>query len=125
LDLSLLMIFLTLAHPRAWGCNFVALAPAAALLADAVCRRAPGWRAALGSLALVAGVCAMPKSGGPAAAWSWARWLHQGKDFWAALAVAGACGWVYVRQARQARATADGESSRTPQGPAEHRPQAA
>ncbi len=40
LHLSLLMIFLTLAHPRAWGCNFTALTPAAVLLADAVYRRA-------------------------------------------------------------------------------------
>lgn len=94
--LSLLMIFLTLAHPRAWGCNFVALAPAATVLADVVCRRAPGWRAAVGSLVLMIVICAAPKSA-PAASWSWARWVHQGKDFWAAMAMALVCVWSFAR----------------------------
>jgi hypothetical protein len=100
LYLALLMIFMTLAHPRAWGCNFVALTLAAALLANAVARRSPGWRVALGSLALLVIVCAAPKSTGPVADWSWVHWLHQGKDFWAALVVAEACAWTSARHIR-------------------------
>jgi len=125
LHLALLMIFMTLANPRAWGCNFVALTPAVVLLADAVCRRSPGWRAALGSLVLVVVVCAAPKSAGPAADWSWIRWIHQGKDFWAALAVAGACCWSHAWQSRHARGIANPELSMIPQGSAEQRPHAA
>ena len=93
LHLALLFILMTLAHPRAWTCNFVALTPACFLLADRVCRRQPGWKISLAALFLVAGSCASWKS--VAGDFSWTGWIHQGKDFWTAVAVAGACCWCW------------------------------
>jgi hypothetical protein len=91
LHLALLLILITLLHPRAWTCNFVALTPACFLLADRICRHLPGWKIALGALLLLILVRMIWKS--PIGDFSWASWIHQGKDFWAALVVAAACCW--------------------------------
>ncbi len=90
LHLAVLLVAMTLLHPRGWACNFVALALPCALLARSVEHRATSWRPAVVALALVAVACAAPKAA-PAPGFSPARWLLQGKDFWAAVAVAVCC----------------------------------
>ncbi|HMF15607.1 MAG TPA: glycosyltransferase family 87 protein, partial [Gemmataceae bacterium] len=91
LQLASLLILMTLAHPRAWTCNFVSLTLPCFILADRICRRLPGWKVALGAWVLLILVRISPKC--PIGESSWIGWIHQGKDFWAALAVAAACCW--------------------------------
>ena len=87
--LAVLLILMTLAHPRAWTCNFVALALPCFVLAHRICHRLPGWKVTLGALVLLILVRISAKC--PIGEFSWIGWIHQGKDFWAALAVAGVC----------------------------------
>jgi len=88
-----LLTFLTLAHPRAWRCNLVALLVPCLLLAECVWHRRPTFRVALAALALVGLACAWPTAGVGAAGWGLGAWLLLGKHFWGAVAAAGACVW--------------------------------
>jgi hypothetical protein len=99
LHLALLLIFLTLAHPRAWRCNFVALLFPCALLAAHAWRRLPGSRAAVAALALLLVVGALPTGWVGEGEWTTGGWLLQGKHFWGAVAVAAACCWCASRAA--------------------------
>jgi Glycosyltransferase family 87 len=94
LHLILLLILLTVAHPRAWRCNYVALLAPCVLLAEQVWRRRPGAPVGLAALTVLALACAWPTGGvGEAGCWSLGAWLLLGKHFWAAVAVAVACWW--------------------------------
>jgi hypothetical protein len=90
LPLALLFVFLTLAHPRAWRCNFTALVLPCTLLAEAVWHGRPSWRASLAGLVALPIACAWPTAGANEAGWSLAGWLLLGKHFWAAVLV-GCC----------------------------------
>jgi hypothetical protein len=97
LVLVLLFIFLTLVHPRAWRCNFVALLFPCVLLADFARRRVAGSRACLGAMAALALACVLPTANTGQEGWTLAGWLVLGKHFWAAVIVAAACwrcGWL-------------------------------
>ncbi len=91
LSLAVLLVFMTLTHPRAWRCNFVALLFPCLLLAARVVRRQPGWETALAALIGLFLAVLWPTSGVGVDGWSFAGWLLLGKHFWAALAVALAC----------------------------------
>ncbi len=93
LHLILLLVLLTLAHPRAWRCNCTALLMPCVLLAEHVWRRRPGYPVAQAALTAVALACAWPTGGVGEAGWGLRSWLLLGKHFWGALAVAAACGW--------------------------------
>jgi hypothetical protein len=99
LHLALLLIMMTLLQPRGWRCNYVGLILACFLLAKHVCRRLPGWQVALAPLVMVVFVCAARK--GEPDGFSWLRWFHQGKDFWAALVVAGMSCWCCTANRRR------------------------
>jgi hypothetical protein len=58
--LAVLLIFMTLVHPRAWRCNFVALLFPCLLLADRWRRGCHGSRAGLMALGLVLLACGWP-----------------------------------------------------------------
>ncbi len=94
LHFALLLIFLTLANPRAWRCNFVALLFPCLLLAQCVCQRRTGSRIGLTALGLVVLACAMPTHGFAEQGWSLGGWLLLGKHFWGGVAVAAACWWT-------------------------------
>jgi hypothetical protein len=91
LHLALLLIVLTLAHPRAWRCNFVALLFPCVLLAERVWRRLPGAGAAMVALVFLMVVCAWPTNGVGEGGWTVGAWLLLGKHFWGAVAVGVAC----------------------------------
>jgi hypothetical protein len=97
LYLAILFVFMTLVHPRAWRCNFVALILPAMILADVVLRRAPGWKWALAVLGGTCLVAILPGGTASSTDWSWLTWLIQGKHFWAATVMAGVCVWVGER----------------------------
>ncbi|MCC6419865.1 MAG: DUF2029 domain-containing protein [Gemmataceae bacterium] len=107
LRLAVLLTFLTLAHPRAWRCNLVALLFPCTLLAIHVCRRRPGARVALAALAGLLVVCAWPTSGVGEAGWSVGGWVLLGKHFWGAVAVAAA-GWWCAGSSRADASGSDG-----------------
>jgi hypothetical protein len=90
-EISLLLVLITLAHPRGWRCNFVALLPACLLLAAEVTERRR--RAAGAALAFVILACFCPTDGVGISGWSPGAWLLLGKHFWGAIAVAAACWW--------------------------------
>src|SRR5262249_34363296 len=96
LQLALLLIFLTLAHPRAWRCNFVALLVPCVLLAARVSRRRPGARVALAALSAPVLASAWPTDGLGARGWELGAWLLLGKHFWGAVVVAVACWWCWT-----------------------------
>ncbi len=98
LHLALLLVFLTLVHPRGWRCNLVTLLVPCALLAERVWYRLPGWRVALAALFVLALACAWPTTGLGETGWSLGAWLLLGKHFWGAVAVAAACCWCLVGQ---------------------------
>lgn len=83
-DIAVLILAMLLLHPRAWTYNFVGLVLPCAMLAHRALIPSQRRWVAFAALAVLAGVCAIPK---PAAVadWSLLRWLIQGKDFWAAL----------------------------------------
>jgi hypothetical protein len=83
LVLAVLLIFLTLAHPRAWRCNLVALLFPCLLLAYQVRRR--GFRRALAALVLLFLAGAWPTRDLGTKGWSPLNWMLLGKHFWAAL----------------------------------------
>jgi Glycosyltransferase family 87 len=89
--LALLLLFLTLVHPRAWRCNFVALLLPCVFLVERARQRLPGWRAGLVALGLVLVACLWPTRGFEDG-WTFPGWLLLGKHFWGAVAVAAACG---------------------------------
>jgi len=91
--LALLLIFMTLAHPRAWRCNFAALLLPCLLLAERWRRGLPGGRAGLAALGLVVLACSWPTRDVGMEGWTPLAWLLLGKHFWAALAVGAACVW--------------------------------
>src|SRR5262249_6155092 len=95
---AIMLVALTVIHPRAWTCNFVTLVLPCAMLARTIIERGRGWQIALIGLLLLTGVCALPKVG-PAGGWSWWRWVRQGKDFWAAINVVSICGYCGMRRA--------------------------
>jgi hypothetical protein len=91
--LALLLVFMTLAHPHAWRCNYVGLLVPAMLLAAQVWEGRPGSRVSLAALALVVLACAWPTGGVGSGGWGVGAWLLLGKHFWAGAAVALACWW--------------------------------
>ena len=92
--LALLLIFLTLVHPRAWRCNFVAFLFPCAVLAQQIWQRRTGSGVAAAAMATVffAGVC--PTHGLGDQGWNCAAWLLLGKHFWGGIALASACWWI-------------------------------
>jgi hypothetical protein len=111
LHLCLLFIFMTLAHPRAWSCNFVALLLPTIILAETVCRGRPGWRVALVPIVLMALASALKTIDLDGDDWTWPAWLNQGRHFWAALSAALGCCWVYFcRSRRSSRTRSSGTS---------------
>jgi hypothetical protein len=90
LHFALLLIFLTLANPRAWRCNFVALLFPCMMLAQHVWHRRPGSLIGLLALGSVLLACAMPTHGIAEQGWSISGWLLLGKHFWGGVAVAAA-----------------------------------
>ncbi len=125
LHLSLLFIFMTVAHPRAWSYNYVALILPCMLLADRVSRRALGWQIAVVSLALIALVCACPKGNRCEPDWSWPRWFYRAKDIWGALVLAGVVTWSHFRQPRVQQGAVDAEPWQIPFVPEERLARAA
>jgi hypothetical protein len=103
LHFAVLLIFLTLAHPRAWRCNLVALLVPCLLLAEHAWHRRAGFRVALAALVGVGLACAWPTAGVGAAGWGLGAWLLLGKHFWGAVAAAAVCTWCLREQARRAR----------------------
>jgi hypothetical protein len=91
LVLVLLFIFLTLVHPRAWRCNFVALLLPCVLLAERARRRLPGSATGLVAMGLLALASAVPTIPAGNHEWTLPGWLLLGKHFWGAVAVAAAC----------------------------------
>jgi hypothetical protein len=117
LHLVLLLMLLTLVHPRAWRCNYTALLLPCVLLADQVWRRRPAALLALAALAALALACGWPTRGVGEGGWNVGAWLLLGKHFWAAVAVACACCWCARRGERPATvgwraARAGGEGAR-------------
>ena len=88
---AVLLIFLTLAHPRAWRCNFVAMLFPCLLLAEQRRRRLPGAAVDWTALGLMMLACIWPTRGLETEEWTLPGWLLLGKHFWAALAVGFAC----------------------------------
>jgi hypothetical protein len=93
LYLVVLLVLLTLAHPRAWRCNYTALLLPCVLLAEQVWRRRPRALIAGAALTAVTLACAWPTRGVGEGGWSIGAWLLLGKHFWAAGAAAMACLW--------------------------------
>jgi hypothetical protein len=92
--LALLLIFLTLVHPRAWRCNFVAFLQPCTLLAQEVWRRRPGFWVALAALAAVFLAGVWPTHGIGEHGWNCSAWILLGKHFWGGIVLAGACWWI-------------------------------
>jgi hypothetical protein len=105
LILALLLIFLTLVHPRAWRCNFVALVFPCVLLADRARQRLAGWPIGLVALGLVMVACTWPTRNLEEEGWTIHGWLLLGKHFWAAVAVALACWWSAPHRVKATRST--------------------
>src|SRR6185312_9244459 len=101
--LAILFVFLTVAHPHAWRCNYVGLLFPAVLLAARVWQRRPGFPVCLAALGLVLLACAWPTNGVGRAGWSPAAWVLLGKHFWAGAAVGLACWWTAPQHAGDAR----------------------
>lgn len=100
-ELSILIVAMLLLHPRAWTYNLVGLVLPCAILAERIVTRTDRRRLALAGLVLMAVICAMPKP--PAASdWTFIRWLHQGKDCWAALVVMTIGAWPARRRLENA-----------------------
>ncbi|MCI0462032.1 MAG: DUF2029 domain-containing protein [Gemmataceae bacterium] len=97
LHLAVLLVFLTLAHPRGWRCNLVALIFPCALLAAHAWRRLPAAGVALAALALPVLAGAWPTAGVGHGDWTPGAWLLLGKHFWGAVAVTAACCWCATR----------------------------
>jgi hypothetical protein len=92
-ELALLLTFMTLAQPRGWRCNFVAMLLPCVLLAVEVSRQRQGWKIALAALEVMTVACALPTNDFDVDGWSVAMWLLEGKHFWGAAAVGTAC-WM-------------------------------
>lgn len=122
LYLSLLFILMTITHPCAWRCNFVALLLPCLVLAQHACNRETGFAMSRSVLILVAMAwiwpvlltganlvrCWMTATADtdytnmfngrmPNENWSFAIWLLQGCHFWVAVMVGGVCCWVSGR----------------------------
>jgi hypothetical protein len=97
-EVALILIGMTLAHPRAWRCNFVALLLPCLLLAREMIERRPRAWSALFALAAVTLAGVLPTHGVLEDSWSVTLWLLEGKHFWGAVAVAAACSWCCQRQ---------------------------
>ena len=91
LHLSLLLIWMTLSHPRAWSCNFAVLILPCLMLAGVVWGRAAGWKLALGALFLLTLGSRLPSLAPLGAEWSWGVWIVQSKYWWSALVAAAVC----------------------------------
>lgn len=96
-EISILILAMLLLHPRAWTYNFVGLALPCAMLARHIVTGTERRWLALAGLVLMAAVCVMPKPS-VASDWTFLRWLHQGKDCWAALVVVTIGAWPQRRQ---------------------------
>jgi hypothetical protein len=92
-ELALLFVFLTLAQPRGWRCNFVLMLLPCLLLARVVSTRGRQWPVAALALASMTLACALPTHNLSEHGWSFAVWLLLGKHFWGALAVGAATWW--------------------------------
>jgi alpha-1,2-mannosyltransferase len=97
LEVALLLVFLTLAHPRGWRCNYAAMLLPCTILASIVYERQPRWQWALCALAAMTVACAWPTDGVGEDGWSLWSWLLLGKHFWGAMAVGAACWWTRPR----------------------------
>jgi hypothetical protein len=120
-DVALLLIFLTLANPCAWRCNFAAFLLPCMMLASHVYRRAPAAGHCARAVKLVALAWMWPvfivanlvrsyfngntdseslvrvvKGYEPDAEWWGVVWLLQGANFWVALYVGALC-WSITR----------------------------
>jgi hypothetical protein len=91
LPFAILFILLTLLHPRAWRCNFVALLLPCAMVVKHVCQQSRGFRFGIFALAICLVACALPTDGQDTQNWHWYNWLVQGKHFWAAMTLGFAC----------------------------------
>jgi hypothetical protein len=130
--LILLLLFMTLAHPCAWRCNFAPLILPCVVLARHAAQRRPGSRACRLTLILVALGWAWPltqtltemawsgvllngrvtlqdvfKARVEHRFWSPGIWLLQGAYFWTAVAVGGVC-WRLSNQHLRGERGADG-----------------
>jgi alpha-1,2-mannosyltransferase len=94
-ELALLFVFLTLAQPRGWRCNFVAMLLPCLLLAKQVLNHGEHWPFAALGLACMTVACAVPTNGLNEDGWNWLGWVLLGKHFWGAAAV-GAATWLYL-----------------------------
>ena len=92
-ELALLFVFLTLAQPRGWRCNFVAMLLPCLLLARLVATRGRHWTVGALALASMTLACALPTYNLSEEGWSFPIWLLLGKHFWGALAVGAATWW--------------------------------
>jgi hypothetical protein len=99
--LAILFVFMTLANPRAWRCNFVALIFPCLLLAEHIVQRRRGFRMGVMALCLVLLACIWPTDGLGEEGWSLTAWLLQGKHFWGAVAVATVCVWLCGNRASE------------------------
>jgi hypothetical protein len=95
--LALLLLFMTLATPRGWRCNFVALIFPCVLVAEELLRERS--RFLIGGIAfgVVLFACVCPTDGVGEHQWSFLAWLLLGKHFWGAAAIAGACCFALSR----------------------------
>jgi hypothetical protein len=91
LPFAVLFVLLTLLHPRAWRCHFVALLLPCALVVKHVLQQGRGFRFGLFALALCLVACVLPTDGQDSERWHWYNWLAQGKHFWAAFVLGLAC----------------------------------
>jgi hypothetical protein len=92
LHLSQLLVFMVVAHPRAWRCNYVALLFPCMTLAAWAWQRRRGTAQCVAALASVVVAICWPTEGlGADGLWSWSAWLQEGKHLWGALAVGGVC----------------------------------
>ena len=88
---AVLFVLLTLLHPRAWRCNFVALLLPCAVVVKHVWRQSRGFPFGFFALALCLVACVLPTDGQDTEHWHWYDWLMQGKHFWAAVVLGLAC----------------------------------
>lgn len=88
---ALLLVFVTLASPRAWRCNFVALFLPSALVAERIGQRGPGrfWYASALFAVLLATL--WPTNGVGEGSWNLGSWVILGKHFWGAVVLGVAC----------------------------------
>ncbi len=99
LYLALLFIFMTLANPCAWRCNFTCLILPCLILAKHYYQRVPGFPLSRFVLILVfLGWLWWPILLISSDGWSLGMWLLQGVHFWTAILVAGVCSWVSGQQ---------------------------